>query len=176
MNAQYFANPYDTSTTGFYFTSYEEYEQKAVALINPQGAPVEEFMIDYIDGPDAQLFSACGVDQGSLEQWFDAVVDLHDHEKVALFYLVSVNGQDTDEALQVRGGGGVRNIDDVSVMKCDLLEAASTLFDDIYLQDIPEAVRSYIDYEAFARDCQCGGDMYEFEFNGDTWTCTNANS
>jgi hypothetical protein len=174
MNAQYFANPYDTSATGFYFTSYEEYEQKSAALINPQGAPVEEFMIDYIDGDDAQLFNACNVDQSSLGFWFDEVVDLRDHEKAALFYLVSVNGQDMDEALKVRGGGE-RNIDDVSLFKGELLEAATDLFDECYLEGTPEFVRNYIDYEAFARDCRCGGDMYEFEFQGDNWTCTNAN-
>ena len=40
--------------------------------------------------------------------------------------------------------------------------------------DIPETVRSYIDYERFARDCEPGRDMAEFKYHGDTWTCTNA--
>jgi hypothetical protein len=80
-----------------------------------------------------------------------------------------------DEAVQTRGGG-VRNIDDVSLFPGELKEAAEALFDECYLSEIPEHVRSYIDYEAFARDCRLSGDMYEFEFNGDTWTCTNANS
>jgi hypothetical protein len=171
----YFANPYDTTTNGFYFESFEEYTEKAAGLLNSSGAPVEEFMIDYIDGDDAQLFEACKVDQSNLEFWFDEVESLKDHEKAALFYLVSVNGQDMDEALQNRGGH-VRNIDDVILFQGELKEAAEELFDECYLSEIPEHVRAYIDYDSFAQDCRLNGDMYEFEFNGETWTCTNANS
>jgi hypothetical protein len=171
----YFANPYDTTTNGFYFESFEEYAEKAAGLLNSSGAPVEEFMIDYIDGDDAQLFEACKVDQSTLEFWFDEVESLKDHEKAALFYLVSVNGQDMDEALQNRGGH-VRNIDDVSLFHGELKEAAEELFDKCYLSEIPEHVQPYIDYDAFARDLECNGELYEFEFNGETWTCTNANS
>jgi hypothetical protein len=166
--AQYFANPYDTDATGFYFNSYEEYTSKAAALLNRSGAPVEEFMIDYIDGDDAQLFEACKVDQSNLEFWFDAVEMLEDYQKAALFYLVSINGQNVREALD--------NLEDVCLSQCDLLEAASELFDECYLGGVPEAVQAYIDYDKFANDCRLSGDMYEFTFNGETYTCTNANS
>jgi hypothetical protein len=170
-----FANPYDMAATGFYFESFDEYERLSAALVNSYGQPVEEFMIDYIDGPDAELFKACGIDQSNLELWFDEVEDLSDSEKAALFYLCSIHGQSVDEALEMRGGG-VRNIDDVSLYHGTLEKAAEDLFDELYAHEIPEHLRSYIDYESFARDCRCGGDMYEFEFDGETWTCTSANS
>jgi hypothetical protein len=165
---KFFANPYDTSATGFYFATFEEYQQKAAALTNSYGQPVEEFMVDFIDGPDAQLFNACGIDQSNLEFWFDSVECLEDFEKAALFYLVNANGQPVRDA--------VDNVDEVSLSQCDLLEAASELFDECYLSEVPGAVKAYIDYEAFARDCRLGGDMYEFTFNGETYTCTNASS
>lgn len=166
--AQYFANPYDTEATGFYFTSHEEYAEKSAALLNRSGAPVEEFMINYIDGDDAQLFEACKITQSNLELWFDEVESLEDYEKAALFYLTSVNGQDVRKALD--------NMEDYSFSKGCLLDAATDLFDERYLNGIPEGARYYIDYEAFARDRALNGEMYEFTFNGETYTCTSANS
>ena len=55
-----------------------------------------------------------------------------------------------------------------------LIDAATRLFDDCYLSEVPEAVRNYIDYAAFANDCEMGGDMCEFRFDGDIYTCINA--
>jgi hypothetical protein len=80
-----------------------------------------------------------------------------------------------DEALQTRGGG-VRNIDDVSISKGETNDVARELFDDLYGHEIPDHLRHYIDYDAFARDLRCGGEVYEFTFNGETYTCTSANS
>jgi hypothetical protein len=166
--ANYFANPYDTDATGFYFASFEEYAEKSAALLNRSGAPVEEFMIDYIDGDDAQLFEACKVDQANLEFWFDEVEMLTEDAKASLFYLVSVNGQDVREALG--------NLYDVCLSVGSLVDVASELFDEIYLSKVPESVQAYIDYDKFANDCRLSGDMYEFTFNGETYTCTSANS
>ena len=39
---------------------------------------------------------------------------------------------------------------------------------------VPDNIKYYIDYEKFAHDCQLSGDMYEFEYNGKTYTCTNS--
>jgi antirestriction protein len=70
-------------------------------------------------------------------------------------------------------------IDEVCITESSLLDAATELFDECYLTEIPKESRDfigrYIDYEAFARDCEIGGDMREFEFGGKTYTCTNAN-
>jgi len=50
-----YAQPYNINATGFYFTSPEEYEQKAEGLTDRYGCPVEEFEIQLIDGDDAAL-------------------------------------------------------------------------------------------------------------------------
>lgn len=163
MKTTYHAQPYDISKQGFYFDSFEDYQTKAEA----SGA--EEFELQFIDGSseDAQLFSGLSIDQASLEQWFDEIELLDDHEKAALYYLVSCVGYSLEDALT--------KIDDVCLYQGNLSDAAAELFDDCYLSDVPEHVRAYIDYDRFARDCELGGDMCEFEFAGETYTCTNAN-
>lgn len=169
MFSTYFAQPYDTSATGFSFSSYLGYLTAVKDLKNSYGQPVEEFEIQFIDGSDSDLFNACGIDQSNLEQWFDDVEGLDDHEKVALFYLMDNNVvASLEDALE--------KLDDVQTHEGSLKDAAEAMFDDIYLHEIPKHLHSYIDYDAFANDCRCGGDMNEFEYNGTTYTCTNANS
>jgi len=127
---------------------------------------VEEFEIQVIDGDDAELFEACGIHQGNLDVWFDEIEGLEEYKKAGLYCLCACIHYRLDVAMQ--------KLDDISLMQCNLKDAAQELFDEIYLPDVPESVRFYIDYEMFARDCEIGGDMTEFEFKGETWTCTNA--
>jgi len=160
------AQPYNIDARGFQFSSAEEFETKQEALRDRFGAPVEEFEIQYLDGEDGQLFEACRIHQGDLTPWFDDIETLEDYEKAALFYLVDQAGYDLSDALS--------SVDDVSLYEGSLLDAATELFDEIYLPEVPEAVRNYIDYDAFANDCRMGGDLCEFRFGGTTYTCTNA--
>ena len=160
MSNTYHAQPYDISKTGFYFSDMPSYE----AGVEASGA--EEFELQFIDGDDAALFKACDVNQSNLEFWFDDVEPMGDSEKVALFYLCESGGGSMEDAFD--------KTEDVAIYQGPLSEAAAEMFDDVYLSDVPESVRAYIDYDKFARDCEIGGDMYEFEFNGTTYTCTNA--
>ena len=162
----FFAQPYNIDAVGFYFGDAETYAEQSGSLKDAFGNPVEEFEIQFIDGEDAQLFSACGINQGTLPVWFDSVADLNDLEKAALYYLCGELGYAVDVALDKLG--------EVSLYEGDLQAAADELFDEIYLDGVPEAVRAYIDYAKFASDCEIGGDMTEFDFNGTTWTCTNS--
>lgn len=161
-----YANPYNTAAVGFYFESAEEFDEKAEGLTDRYGCPVEEFEIDFIDGDDPELFQACGIHQGNLEMWFDDIEILDDWQKPALYYLTSDCGYDVS--------GAINKLDDVSIYQGPLADAAEELFDECHAHDIPENLRFYIDYEKFAHDCELGGDMAEFEFNRETYTCTNA--
>lgn len=129
---------------------------------------IEEFSIEFIDGDDAQLFDSCGINQANLDTWFDEIELLDDREKAALFFLTNNLGYNLTDAMN--------KIDEVSLYQGELLDAATELFDECYAYQIPDNLRFYIDYEKFARDCELGGDMDEFEFGGQTWTCTNASS
>lgn len=162
----FFAQPYSLDASGFYFTDLDDYEAKAAALKDRYGNPVEEFEIMYIDGDDGALFGACGINQANLSVWFDEVAILDDHEKAALFYLVSVTGYNLNDALG--------KVEEVALYAGSLEDAAQELFDECYAHSIPENLRNYIDYDAFANDCELSGDMTEFEYGGETFTCTNA--
>jgi len=161
------AQPYNIDACGFNFSTAEEYTTKQSALRDRFGAPVEEFEIQFIDGDDSQLFEACKIHQGNLATWFDDIESLDRQEKAALFYLVDQGGYDLSDALE--------RYDDVVLFDGPLLDAATELFDDCYLCDVPESVRYYIDYDAFAYACRVNGDMTEFTYEGTTYTCTNAN-
>jgi hypothetical protein len=160
------AQPYNIDACGFQFTSADEYTAKQSALRDRFGAPVEEFELQYLDGEDSQLFEACGINQCNLPTWFDDIESLDRQEKAALFYLVDQVGYRLNEALE--------KLADVRISECSLIDAATQLFDDCYLSEVPEAVRNYIDYDAFANDCRLGGDMREFRFDGAPFTCANA--
>jgi hypothetical protein len=162
----FFAQTYSLDAVGFYFDTLEAYTGKSESLLDAFGNPVEEFEIQFIDGDDCELFLACRINQGNLAVWFDDVADLSDQEKTALFYLCSILGYSLENALG--------KLEEVNLSEGTLKDVAETLFDEFYLNDVPESVRAYIDYEKYARDCEIGGDLYEFDFNGTTWTCTNA--
>jgi hypothetical protein len=161
-----YAQPYNIDATGFYFDSLKDYETKAENLTDRYGQPVEEFEIQFIDGDAPELFEACRIHQGNLDTWFDEVEPMTDYDKIALYFLCNCQGYQLDNAMQ--------KLEDVSLSETTLQGAAEEFFDEIYLPEIPESVRFYIDYAKFARDCEIGGDMTEFEYNGTAWTCTNA--
>jgi len=48
----FYAQPYDISAIGFYFESYEDYQEKVKKAINTYGQVVEEFEIQFIDGEE----------------------------------------------------------------------------------------------------------------------------
>ena len=157
---QLFANPYDLSKTGFYFTKPDEFIRRAEEL----GA--EEFSIEFIDGDAAQLFTACSINQSNLDVWFDEIECLDDHDQAALYFLCDHIGYPVDAAL--------RKIRDVCLYQGSLLDAATELFDECYAHDIPEHLHSYIDYGRFANDCELSGDMTHFKFGDTCYTVTNA--
>ena len=161
-----YANPYNIDAVGFYFNDADEFTEKSTNLTDRCGSHVEEFEIDFIDGDDAALFSACCINQANLNTWFDDIETLADQEKINLYYLLNVAGYTLTQALD--------KVDEPSIAQSSLRDAAEELFDECWLHSVPESIRYYIDYDKFARDCEMSGDMVEFEYNNQTYTCTNA--
>ena len=60
-----------------------------------------------------------------------------------------------------------------AIAEGNLKEAATELLDERWLHSVPESIRCYVDYDSFARDCELGGDLTEFDVNNRTYTCTN---
>lgn len=166
MTNTFHATPYNLDAAGFYFESIDEYQSKSECHLDRYGNAVEEFEIQFIDGNDAALFEACAINQSNLNVWFDDVDTLSESNKINLYYLVGCAGYTL--------GKGLDKLDEPSIYQGALKEAATELFDECWLNSIPESIRYYINYDSFARDCELGGDLTEFDFNNRTYTCTNA--
>ena len=158
--SRYYAQPYDLSGTGFWFSDYDTFCEKLRAN------RCEEFELQYIDGEDAELWNACGADMSNLSVWFDVVQQkLDDWERLAFFYCCDVLGYSLEE--------GLEHLEDYTVTEGTAKDYAEQLVDECgNLEGLPENLRYYFDYDAFARDMVLNGEIAEFEYNGTTYTAT----
>jgi len=87
---QFYAQPYDISATGFYFSDMEEYNTKRAKCKNDFGGQVEEFEIQFIDGEheDAELFKALDIHQGNIYLFIEKIDEWEEYEKYYLFIAV----------------------------------------------------------------------------------------
>lgn len=159
MTNEYHAAAYDISATGFYFSNYEDYTDKAAKHRNEYGDPVEEYEIQFIDGDNHRLFSALRINQANLKQWFDNYEELCDEELIKAIYLAEDQHCTMNEILD--------KLDDVVLFEGTAVEYAESYLEDTGLLDqIPENLRFYFDTESFARDMILNGDVTELSFDG----------
>ena len=167
MTNVYHATPYDISAMGFYFSSYEDYEQQAKSHTNAHGNPVEEYEIQFIDGDNYKLFEALSINQANLKQWFDDFEDLDGEDFIKALYLADELHCSIDE---VHG-----HMDDVNLFEGTALEYAEQFIEDTgMLDEMPESLRFYFDTKAFARDLVIGGNITEVEIDNTNyiaWGC-----
>ena len=156
----YYANPYSIDHTGFYFHDLAEFEAGLQAL-KARGA--EEVEIDYIDGDDAELFRAAGINQATIGEWFELLDELEPYHEPALFYLLDVIGEPLNDALS--------HVEDVYVFEGTPEEYAENYVEDAgLLEGLPEHLRYYWDVKAFADDMVLNGDIHELSYAGSTYT------
>ena len=144
-----FAQPYDISAQGFYFTTLEQYQEKTAKARNQLGFTVEEYEIQFIDGEtiDAQLFEALSVNQCNFSKFLEACEAWDDHQKQKVIIAVGECGyhfdlisDDPDDL-------------DVDIYELDgLRELAEHFVDEGLFGEIPERLQTYLDYDAIARD------------------------
>ena len=157
------AQPYDTAATGFYFTSFEDYEHRFANRLSLHN--VEEYEIQFIDGDDDQLALSKLVDltQCSIQQYFDLVdQDITSDEMTALEYLVNNVGYTLADALEKR--------DEVEIYEGSLEDYAYDYAKDCI--GLEGFALDYFDCEKFANDLKCGGDVVEIDH--EIWV-TNSN-
>ena len=140
-----YANPYAYGGRGFYFSDFDEYEEKEAK------SPHEEWMIEFIDGDDNEqaLFAAMQVNQGNLYRYFDVLDEGWDDSGVAaLSWLMDSLGMSLDDALE--------KVEDVY-----LAEGSAEDYAYDYLEEAgyPTDNNWYFDYEAFGRDISIEGSM-----------------
>lgn len=146
---QLFAQPYDISATGFYFSSADEYTSKSKELKNQYGDPVEEFEIQFIDGEniDAHFAKAFGLYQNTLAAFFEAVEELENEEKIKFVIAVGECGYELD------ADKNALNDLELEIYEIDTMrELAEQFVDDGLFGEVPPSFQNYIDYDAIARD------------------------
>lgn len=162
---KYYANPYDRSAQGFYFTDARDFEKKWKAA-RKAGGP-EEYEIDFIDGPRelGQLFEAASVNQANLDEW-EELVDLGEDGWAAAYYLLAHHGErDIKKVVRMAE-------DEVRPMEGTVEEYAEEFIDSMGgISELgKETLENYFDMDAYARDLELGGDVREFVFGGKKWT------
>ena len=161
MTILFYAQPYDISAEGFYFRGAEEYSDKASALRNDYGDPVEEFEIQFIDGDliDCDLAKAIGLHQGSIARFLTCAEEWDEHQKLAVIIAVGECGYSFTET---------STPDDFEVdiyRVATMRDLAEQFVDDGLFGDIPEHLANYIDLDAIARDLAV--DYSEIEIAGE---------
>jgi len=147
----FFAQPYSTDHTGFYFESTEQFEAGMEAL-NNKGC--EEVEIQFIDGDasHAQLAQSVSIGQGDIDLWFDELEELDEQDTTRLCYLLD-QGYNLDSALP--------KYEDVCLHYDTAKDYAQELIEET--TEIPENLQCYIDYEAIARDMEINGEIVEIK-------------
>lgn len=162
MTNRYHAQPYNIDAEGFFFETYEEYLTKSYDLADSFGQPVEEFILQFIDGDKlaAYLFRTLEISSGpTLKTWFEEIESLKSHDLLAACYLAD-DGYALEDILDT-------HLDDTCLFEGSALDYAHDHIDSMgTLDDLPKSLRYYFDYEAFARDLVLGGDITE-------WTSPN---
>ena len=144
-----YAQPYDLAATGFTFDSAKTYASQASRLRNAYGQPVEEFEIQFIDGEtlDAQLFNALGVNQATIDAYFEAAEEWDDDQKTKIIIAVGEVGNRFDL------GNDDPDRFDIDLYEIDSLRDLAIQFvEEGLFGDIPKAIEDYLDYDAIARD------------------------
>ncbi len=140
---QLHAQPLNNFTEGFYFSSFEAFQEKAVS---PQNLSYE---IQFIEGDaiDAKFFNTLSITQTNLEAYFDACETWHEDYKISIIICVDECGYQfhlgTDHPEQF----------DLDLYEMESMEElAHTFVEEGLFGEIPERLRFYIDFEAIARD------------------------
>ena len=144
-----FAQPYDLDAVGFYFESAKEFATISLRLRNAHWEPVEEFEIQFIDGEDmdAELAKAVGINQANAGRFLEIVENWSDDDK--LRYIINAN--ECGYAFDLKRDDP--NELDVDIYHLDSLrDLAFEFVEEGIIGDIPEDMRHYFDYDAFARD------------------------
>jgi antirestriction protein len=149
MTILFFAQPYDISAQGFYFSDMEEYQEHSSRLVNRYGEPVEELEIQFIDGEDVDsaLARTWCLSQVNISQFIDAALKWDDDQKIRFIIAVGECSYDHDQF--------VENPDNVDIdihFLVSMKELAECFVGEGLFGDIPEHLQYYIDYEAIARD------------------------
>ena len=173
---RFYAMPYDYEARGFYFSGAEEYETKAKASVNSYGQPVEDYEIQFIDGGEigSTLARAFGLNQCNFAKFIEFMDNGYSDRAYAAAWWLWHNRMKTVEQVYELDED---DLESYVLHECDCAlnedgaveyYAYSYLEETGQLNSIPEPLRYYFDYAAFARNMRLNGVVDAKEFN-DTW-------
>lgn len=147
----FYAQPYSIDHTGFYFDSFEAFEEGMDKL---EARGCEEVEIQFIDGEShhADLARAASIHQGNVDLWFEELDDFDSMETNQLCFLLDC-GYDLEDALT--------RYEYVNIFHGTAADYAQELIEES--TEIPDNLRYYIDYEAIARDMGYNGEIVEID-------------
>ncbi|WP_257285078.1 antirestriction protein ArdA [Endozoicomonas sp. SESOKO1] len=166
------AVPYGYDLPCFYFSDMETYEEKLAEMkeldLKQNLCGDYEHELQFIDGEHGSqsLLDSCE----DLDQFFSIVERMESmdtNELAALDWLIDCRGYDLNDALE--------KYEEVYAVEERPEDYVYEYLDEIgYLSEMPEHLQSYFNYEAFCRDLILGGDWDAHEYEGSTYTITNA--
>ena len=140
------------------YSDKDEFLQACAELHNDEHDP--EFMFqDYENIPNG-LISESHIDE-KLWDWIE--LDDDDRELLAVYQAEIDSDGDIEQAREAFEG----KYKDEEDWAYEFMESTGML------SQIPENLRNYFDYEAFARDARYGGDITFVEHQGETWAFRN---
>jgi hypothetical protein len=145
----FYALPYDTSASGFYFRSRAEYDARRLGSRGSTGLPAEEFEIQFIEGEilDAYFADAFGLNQMNVFRFIELAEEWDEDDKHRFIIAVGECGYSFDPDTVAPDDFEV----EIYAVQ-SLRELAEQFVDEGLYGEIPEPLRFYIDYEAIARD------------------------
>jgi len=159
------AHPYCVQSKSFQFNEIEEYEDLFEKYFELQGT--EEYQFDLIDADEtaSELWNILKVSQYNLSQFFE-IYDSGEFDMLEplLKFKICIQhfGMDVEKALET--------YQDVCLYEGTPEEYAEEVINDS--MNIPSFLENYIDYEKYAHDMECNGEIIHFEDEG--YVLTNA--
>jgi hypothetical protein len=154
----------------FYFDTAEEYQTKYDEKYRLHGT--EEYEIQFIDGDDAEseLAKVVGLNQCNFKLFMDlmerglsdrqlaGVYERLDNQHMSLEDVCALDEDELDEGILHECTSAYSEREAIKDYAEDYIEDCGML------NDMPEELRGYFDYDAYARDLDANG-MSAFEFN-----------
>jgi len=158
-----YANPYDTSATGFYFDDLESWEKQYSAA---EEAGVEEFEIDFIDGSDNEqaLFEALDICQPTIGEFFDAVNQYGDDDDFCakMACLADNGGYMINDLAELEDAA--ESVDYYAMPAYSTYSDFATEIADERM-DIPDHIAPYFDYNAYGMELEIN--YNHVDYNGE---------
>lgn len=180
--ATFYANPYSIDNTGFYFDSFEQYEERLElaqeAELLAGGSGDFEHEIEYIDGTDGETAIVNALTKSGL------ISPIHIGEVLVLLDEQSFEDEDEFAAYVAFVADRYATFNSVGALQYAMREAEENFRGEMTIEDAAyefvekgivgeQQYEYYFDYESFGRDLRFDLDPDESEFDAELYAMNN---